>query len=432
MRSFLYRFFKLEQKNTSVRTELIAGLTSFATMAYIVIVAPAILSETGMDFRSVMIATVLAAFLSNMLIGFFGNYPFCLAPGMGLVAYFTYSVVQNDNVTWQTALGMCCISGIMLFALNFFRLTEKVMYAIPKCIRISTAAGIGLFLTFIGMQNTGIIVPHSKTIVSFGNPLNPSVILTIFGVIIITALLAKKIRGAMLLGILLNWAIGIATGLIEWNGLMDFPSFESSTFLAFEFDSLLNFKTLGVLLSFFFINLFDTSGTLMGLSEQAGFLNKKGKLPGVHKALYSNAVGTVGSSIFGTSPISFFVESASGIAEGGRSGLTSVVVGIFLFASLFFFPLASSIPPFATSPVLIVIGALMLRSVCRLDWEDPSEFIPAFLVLVTIPLTYSIATGLGMGFISYPFIKVLCQKSKDVSFVAWLLCAIFIFIFVIL
>ncbi len=306
------------------------------------------------------------------------------------------------------------------------------MYAIPQCIRVSTAAGIGLFLTFIGMQNTGIIVPHDKTLVAFGNPLNPSVILTIFGVIIITALLAKKIRGAMLLGILINWAIGISTGLIEWNGLIAMPSLESSTFLAFEFSSLNNLSTLGVLLSFFFINLFDTSGTLMGLSEQAGLLDKNGKLPKVHRALYSNAVGTVGSSILGTSPISFFVESAAGIAEGGRSGLTPIFVGLLFFVSLFFYPLASSIPPFATSPVLIIIGAMMLRSVCKLDWDDPSEFVPAFLTLVTIPLTYSIATGLGIGFVSYPFIKTLCKKGKDISLIAWLLCILFLIIFVIL
>jgi AGZA family xanthine/uracil permease-like MFS transporter len=425
----LEKFFRLQENNTTIRTELVAGITTFMTMSYIIFVNPSILSETGMDFGAVMVATIVASSTAMILMGLWVNYPIALAPGMGLNAYFTYSVCLGMGYPWQTALGAVFISGVLFLVLTFLKIRQLVVDSIPNTIKLATAAGIGLFIAFIGLQNAGLVKGNPQTLVTLGQFTQPSALLTLFGVMVIAALMQLKVRGAILYGILLNWFIGLIFGLIEYQGIFSLPPNPAPTFLKLSLSGIWSEGLLTIIFAFFFVDLFDSTGTLVGVAEQGGFIKADGSFPRVEKALTTDAAGTIAGSLMGTSTVTAYIESASGIAEGGRTGLTTVVVAILFLFSLFLSPLAKSIPTFATAPALIVVGSLMMKQLTKLPWDDVSEMIPAFAVMLFMPLTYSIANGIAIGFIFYPIVKALSGKFRDVHWLTWILCALFLFRF---
>lgn len=422
----LEKFFKLKEKNTDVKTEIIAGITTFMTMAYIIFVNPAILSKTGMDFGAVMMATVLSAGFSTILMGILANYPFALAPGMGLNAYFTYSVVMQMGYPWQTALGAVFISGVIFLILTFAKVRQLIVYSIPDGIKIATAGGIGLFITLTGMKEGGIVVGNEATLIAFNDITHHSPLLTLFGIIIIGALMAKRVKGAILIGMLATWILGIIFGVAEFQGIIGKPPDITPVLFKLDIISALNIGLFGIVFAFLFVDLFDTTGTLVGVAKQGGFIKKNNEFPNVNRALTADAVGTVVGSMLGTSTVTTYIESAAGVAEGGRTGLTSIVTGILFLLAIFISPLAQSIPPFATSPALIIVGVLMLKSITQIDWNDFTESLPAFIVIVSMPFSYSIATGISLGFIFYPLIKLLSGRGKEVSITVWILALIFI------
>lgn len=394
-------------------------------MAYAIFLNPQILSQTGMDFNACMVATILASSVACISMGFIANYPFALAPSMGLNAYFTYGIVIGEGIPWQTALGACFLAGVLFLLLTLINVRSYIINSIPVSLRQGTIGGIGIFLALIGMKNGGLIVSDPQTLVTLGNLLEPDIFLILFGVITIAALLVWKIRGAILIGIAINWLIGLAAGLIAWQGLFAMPPSLAPTFLKLDIWEAVHPKMIPIVLSFIFVAIFDTAGTLLGLAGQAGYLNEKGQLPNAKKTLYSDSFGTMAGAAFGTSPVTIYLESASGIAAGGRTGLTAVVVGLLFLFSLFLSPLATSIPHFATSPALIVIGSMMMMQIKELNWKDPSEYIPAFLILISIPLSFSIATGIALGFIVYPLTKLLSGKVFELPWIVWVISALF-------
>jgi len=428
--NFIQKYFQLSKHQTSLRTELVAACTTFSTMAYIIVINPLILSLAGMDFSSVMIATILAAALSTILMGLYAHYPFALAPGMGMNAYFTYSVVLGMHISWETALGIVFLTGVLLLILWITGLRELIVKAMPKGIKIGTTAGVGLFLVVVALSNAKIIVSHPQTLLQLGNLAEPNAYLTFVGILLITALLSWRIPGAILIGILFNWLLGLLLGIIPFKGLVDLPHFNLKTFLALDLQKALSPDLWMVTFSFLFICLFDSSGSLMGIAHQGRFLDKEGKLSRLRRALLPDGIGTFFGALLGTSPTSVYVESASGVAAGGRTGLSALFIALLFVLALFFEPLAASIPIFAVTPVLIIIGAMMMSSLKELDWEMPSDLIPGFMTLIGIPLTYSIGIGIGMGLILYPLCKLCAGKVKEVHWLVWVLAALFIFEFI--
>jgi len=426
----LEKLFKLKENNTDVKTEIIAGITTFMTMAYIIFVNPAILSKTGMDFGAVMMATVLSSGFTTILMGLLVNYPFALAPGMGLNAYFTYTVVMQMGYPWQTALGAVFISGIIFLILTFARIRQIIVYAIPENIKIATAGGIGLFITLIGMEESKIIIDNPATLVSLGDIMSPVPLMTLLGVIIIGALMARKVKGSILIGMLIIWLIGLLFGLSSFKGVIGTPPDISPVFLKLDIKGALDIGIFGIIFAFLFVDLFDTTGTLVGIAKQGGFIKENNEFPRVNRALTVDSIGTVAGSMLGTSTVTTYIESASGIAEGGKTGLTAVVTGILFLLSMFISPLAESIPVFATAPALIIVGVLMLKSITAIDWNDFTESLPAFIVIVSMPFTYSIATGISLGFIFYPLIKLFAGRYKEVSIPVYILAILFILRFV--
>jgi len=423
------KLFHLQENSTTAKTEIIAGVTTFMTMAYIIFVNPSILSQTGMDFGAVMVATVVGSALATLVMGLWVNYPFALAPGMGLNAYFTYSVVLGMGYTWQVALGAVFISGFLFLLLTLFKIRQLIVEAIPDALKVSTAAGIGLFIAFIGLQNAKLVVNQDVTLVTMGNFTSSDALLTLFGVTVIAVLMALKVRGAILFGILANWFIGLIFGLVQYQGIFSLPPDPSPTFLQLDIAGALNEGLLTIIFAFFFVDLFDSTGTLVGVAEQAGYIKPNGDFPKVDRALTTDAAGTMVGAAMGTSTITAYIESAAGVAAGGKTGLTAVTVAVLFILSLFISPLAKSIPAFATAPALIVVGSLMLKQLTKINWDDFSEVIPAFAVMIFMPLTYSIANGIAIGFILYPIIKGFSGKYKEVHWLSWILCALFLFRF---
>ena len=424
------KLFKLKENGTNVKTEFIAGITTFMTMSYIIFVNPAILSKTGMDFNAVMMATVLASGFTTILMGLLVNYPFALAPGMGLNAYFTFTVVKQMGYPWQTALGAVFISGCIFLLLTFAGIRQLIVKAIPESIKVATAAGIGLFIALIGFKEAGIIVAHKETLVALGDIVSVKAVLTVLGLIFISALYIRRIKGAILIGILTLWVIGLVFGLAEFKGFFSMPPDISPVFMKLDIKSALNIGFFGIIFAFLFVDLFDTTGTLVGVAKEAGFIKENGEFPRVGKALTVDAMGTCMGAVLGTSTITTYIESASGVAEGGKTGLTSVVTGMLFLLSVFISPIAESIPVFATAPALIFVGVLMLKSIIRIDWDDFSEVLPAFIVMVSMPFTYSIATGIALGFIFYPLTKLFAGRAREVSPAVWVLAIIFVIRFV--
>jgi AGZA family xanthine/uracil permease-like MFS transporter len=423
--SLLERYFKLAENNTTIRQEMLGGLTTFMTMAYIVVVNPQILSQAGMPAEGVVFATCISAAVATLMMGLYANYPIALAPGMSLNAYFTYSVCLGMHIPWQTALGVIFFSGILFVVLTVTRIREQIVNGIPDGLKHSTAAGIGMFIAFVGMRNAKLIVANPATFVSVGNFSDPEVQAAWLGVILTLILMSRKINGSILLGILGTTLFGILRGIAHWpTALLSMPH-PSGTLLQLDLRSALHLGLLEIVFVFLFVDLFDNVGTLVGVCEQAGFL-KDGKIPRVGRILLADGVGTVFGSLTGTSTVTSYIESAAGVAAGARTGLSNVFVSVLFLAAMFCSPIAAAIPGFATAPALILVGALMMQSIARVQWADFTEAFPAFMTVVAMPLTFSIATGLSLGVIAYTAAKVASGKYREVSTVLWILTALFI------
>jgi len=436
MKNALENFFKLKDLNTNIKTEIIAGLTTFMTMAYIIFVNPAMISQTGMDFSSAMTATCISAAIATIIMGLYANYPIALASGMGENAFFTYTVCITMGVSWQTGLGCVFIGGIIFIILTLTRMRQLLMESIPSSMRYGIASGIGIFIAFIGIIDAGLVKAHPSTFVTIGNIISLPSLLAMFGLIVTGVLLVKKIKGAILWGILITALAGIFLGIVRYQGFVSMPPSMAPTFFKMNVIGALNMGFLSVIFIFLFMDMFDTVGTLAGVAEIGGFM-KGGKFPRSGKALFSDAVGTCVGAACGTPTVTSYIESASGIAAGGRSGLTSVVTGLVFLAALFFSPLIKMIGggyltdsgvllhPI-TAPSLIIVGSMMLQSITRIDWKDYTESLPAFLTILIIPFTSSIATGIAFGFISYSALKLFTGRGREVSWLVYILSALFI------
>lgn len=426
--NFLEKIFKITDNNSSVRVELLAGLTTFLAMSYIIFVNPNILSEAGLDWGAVFVATCIASAFGCILMGVVANYPIALAPGMGLNAYFTYTVCQGMGVPWQVALAAVCVSGIVFVIFSVLKIREAIINGIPQSLKFAIGAGIGLFLTLIGMENAGIAVDHPKTLLTLGVISSPEVLLSLLGFFIIVALDHFRIRGAIIISILSITVLAIIfhVGDAEFKGVVgDIPSI-APTLMQMDFKSLFTPALLSVIFVFFLVDLFDSTGTMIGVAHRAGLLNEKGELPRLNRALLADSSAIVAGSALGTSSVTAYVESAAGVAAGGRTGLTSIVVGLLFLAALWFSPLVGSVPKFATAPALIFVGILMMKSCLEINWNDLTEAAPAFLTIAFMPFTYSIANGIAMGFISYTIVKALCGKAREVPIMVWIVSALWV------
>ncbi len=430
---FLERTFHLREKGTSVRTEIMAGITTFMTMAYIIFVNPSICSETGMPFAALMYATIASSILATVLMAFLANYPFALAPGMGLNAYFTYSVVLGMGMPWQTALGAVFISGVVFVILSVSRVREQIVNAVPSTLKSAIGAGIGLFIAFIGLKGSGIVVSDPSTYLAVGKLTNPNTVVTIIGLVITSILLVRGVRGAILYGILISTAIAIPFGVTTFpKGIVQWPSLSAWEPILFKLDigGALSWGIFDIIFAFVFVDMFDTVGTLIGVSTRGGFLDEKGRLPRADKALLVDAIGTVGGALFGTPTVTTYVESAAGVAAGGRTGLTALTTAVCFALAAFFLPIVSIVPEAATAPALILVGVMMMGAITNINWSEFSEAIPALLTLAGMPFTFSIANGIAFGFISYSVIKLLSGKGREVHWIIHLLALLFILRFI--
>ena len=440
-------FFKLKENNTTVKKEIVAGITTFMTMAYILAVNPDILSATGMNKHGVFVASVIASVVATVLMGLCANYPFGLAPGMGLNAFFAYTVVLKMGYSWQFALAAVFVEGIIFILLTLCNVREALFNAIPKCMKYSVSAGIGLFIAFVGLKNAGVVVAESSTFVALGNMTSPQTVLCMLGVVLTVILMKRNVKGAMLIGILGTWFLGIIAQFTGWyvvdpsigqfSMLPDFSAqgslFGGLSEVAFKLPKMSEifgsaesiFTFIVVVFSFLFVDLFDTLGTLMGVATKAGYLNEKGELPRIKQAFFADAVGTSVGALLGTSTVTTFVESTAGVMEGGRTGLTALSTAACFALSLFLAPIFLAIPSFATAPALIVVGILMLDGIFEVDFSDMSEALPAFLTMIMMPFTASIAEGIIFGGISYVLIKVFTGKKNEVSVMMYILAVLF-------
>ncbi len=427
----LEKHFKLSEHNTNVRTEVIAGITTFMTMGYIIMVNPDILSATGMDFGALITATCLSAAISTIFMALYANYPFALAPGMGLNAFFAFTVVLGMGLSWEAALGAVFINGVIFLLLTLTTAREALFNAIPMNLKLATSVGIGLFIAFIGFTQAGIVVEDPDTYLALGNFHDPQVLLAIFGLIVAGLLLARGVRGALLISILITSFAGMVLGIVPWpEGVISPPPSLVPIFSRMDIKGALKFGLIPIIFTFTFVDIFDTMGTLVGVASKAKMLDKEGRLPRINRALAVDAVGTVAGAVLGTSTVTTYVESASGVAEGGRTGLTSLITGLLFILALFFSPIVAAIPGAATAPALILVGLFMMEPVLRINLSDYTEAIPAFLTIILMPLTYSIAEGLVMGVLSYVIIKLVSGRFKDVSPVMLFLGIFFIIRFI--
>ncbi|MEW5865715.1 MAG: NCS2 family permease [Bacillota bacterium] len=431
---FLESVFHLKQNRTNVRTEIIAGVTTFMTMAYIIIVNPSILGNTGMDVGAVMVATILGTALGTLIMAFYANYPFAMAPGMGLNAFFAFTVVLGMGISWQTALAAVFVDGVIFLILTLLPVRRAIINGVPMTLKLAVSVGIGLFIAFIGFQEAGIIVKNPATLVGLGSITSPNVLLSLFGLAVMGLLISRKVKGSLLLGILITTIVGMIFRLnpapAGLAGIVGAPPSLAPTFLKMDFRGLLDVGLITVIFTFTFVDLFDTAGTLIGVSTKAGFLNEKGELPRADQALLADAVGTIGGAVFGTSTVTTYIESASGVAEGGRTGLTAVTVAALFLLSLFFAPLVKLIPAAATAPALVIVGIYMMEPVVKINFTDFTEAIPAFLAIVMMPFAYSIAEGLVFGVLAYVIIKMLAGRAKEISVTMWVLAVLFVIRFI--
>ena len=421
----LERVFHLSENQTTVRRELLAGLTTFMTMAYVVVVNPRILSEAGMPVEGVLFATCISAALATLVMGVWANYPIALAPGMSLNAYFTYSIVLGRGVPWQTALGVVLLSGLLFLLLTLTKVREQIVNGIPDCLKHGTAAGIGLFIAFIGFRNANIIVANSATFVGLGKMSDRQVILALVGVLLIAILVARRVGSAILIGIIAITLAGIPLGVSHWPAHVFSLPHPGGTFLKLDLRSAAKLGLGELIFVFFFVDLFDNVGTLVGVCEEGGFL-VDGKLPRASRALLADAFGTIFGALTGTSTVTSYVESAAGVAAGARTGLGNLLIAALFLAAMFCAPIVAAIPSYATAPALILVGALMCGAVARVKWSDFTDAVPAFLTLIGTPLTFSIATGLSMGLLSFTFLKLFTGRHKEISPLIWVLSVLFL------
>jgi AGZA family xanthine/uracil permease-like MFS transporter len=422
----LEEYFQFRQLGADWRTEALAGLTTFLTMAYIVFVNPSILSAAGMPATAVTAATCLCAAGGSLLMGALARYPVALAPGMGINAYFAYTVVKGMGVCWQVALGAVFVSGILFLLLTAAGVQQRIVAAIPLELHASVAAGIGLFLALIGLRNAGIVVPNPETTVALGNLREPNTLLAVFGLLVIAALSAWGVRAAMLLGILATTAVGAAFGLTRWQaGSLGWSEMWAAAF-QLKVGPALGAGLLEIIFVFYFVVLFDNVGTLIGVAKKAGLLDSAGRLPRTGTMLGVAGAATVGGALAGTSPVVCYIESAAGVSAGGRTGVAAIVTGLLFIGALLAAPLAGFIPAAATAPALVVVGSLMVATVAEVRWSDPVLAMPAFLTMITIPLTSSIANGIALGFIAYAALKLLRGQGRQVSWLVYLLAALFV------
>ncbi len=423
--SAVEKFFKLKEHGTSVRVEAMSGLTTFLAMAYITIVNPSILSETGMDFGAVFVATCIAAAFGTIVMGLYANYPIALAPGMGQNAFFTFSVVLGMGHSWQTALGAVFISGVIFIAFSVLPVREWLINAIPRNLKLGMAAGIGLFLGSIALQNAGIVVDHPAKLVTLGDLTSFEPMLCIAAFVLIAALSARKVRGAVIIGILAAALVGWLTGNVEFKGFVALPPSPAPVLLQLDIAAAFQWSMVTVILSMLIVDVFDTAGTLIGVTSRAGLLDEKGRLARLRPALLADSSATVVGALAGTSSTTSYIESATGVEAGGRTGLTAVVCGLLLLACLFLAPLAQSVPAYATAAALLFVACLMARSLADIDWANITESAPAVIAALAMPLTYSISEGIGLGFITYVLIKLISGKASDCSLAAYVIAAIF-------
>ena len=428
---FFEKQFKLSENGTNVRTEILAGLTTFMTMGYILAVNPPMLEEAGMEIGAVFSATAIAAFIGCVMMAFLANYPFGLAPGMGLNAFFTYTVVFGMEKTWQFAMTAVFLEGIIFLILSLFSVREAIFNAIPMNLKKAVSVGIGLFIALIGFVNAGIVVKEGGTIVNLGNLTSSGPLLALIGLIITGFLLARGVKGALFFGILATTLIGIPMGVTPmpngtFLGIFSAPPSLAPGLLQFEWDQIFTWDMLLVVFTFLFVDIFDTVGTLIGVSSKAKMLDEDGKLPRVGKALLADAIGTTAGAMLGTSTVTTYVESASGVAEGGRTGLTALSTGFMFLLALILAPLFGMIPGAATAPVLIIVGLFMMSPIQEIDLEDYTEAIPAFLTIIMMPFAYSIAEGIVFGMVSYVALKLISGRGKEVTPVMYLLAGLFI------
>jgi AGZA family xanthine/uracil permease-like MFS transporter len=426
--SALDKYFKLGEHGTTVRTEVLAGITTFLTMAYIMFVNPSILGDAGMPKGSVFVATCLIAALGSVLMGLYANYPIAVAPGMGLNAYFAYVVVLGMGYTWQAALGAVFVSGCLFLLVTIFRIRDQIINGIPASIRVAITVGIGLFLALIALKSAGVVVESKATLVTLGDLHSPSVILFTLGFFLIVVLDRLRVPGAILIGILAVTVASFIFGGNQFQGVFSAPPSMAPTFLQLDIKSALSSGFLNVVLVFFLVELFDATGTLMGVAKRAGLL-VPGKMERFHRSLLADSGAIFAGSLLGTSSATAYVESASGVQAGGRTGLTAVTVAVLFLACLFIAPLAGSVPAYATAPALLFVACLMLKELTEVDWADTTEAIPAAITAVMMPFTYSIANGLAFGFISYAAIKLFTGRAREVHWMVWIIAALFLFKF---
>lgn len=426
------KFFKLEEKGTTFKTEILAGITTFLTMAYILIVNPLILSDAGMDMGSVFMATAIASAIATLVMAFVANLPIALAPGMGLNAFFAYTVVLGMGFSWQMALAAVFIEGLIFIVLSLFNVREKIINAIPMNIKKAISVGIGLFIAFIGLQNAGIVVDNGATLVSLGDMTSGGALLAVIGIIIIAALLFFKIKGAILIGILATTIVGFFTGnTVLPTGASWLPPSMAPTFLQFDFSQLFSLDMIIVIATFLFVDIFDTAGTLIGVTTKGKMTNPDGTIPKVKQALLADSIGTTVGAMLGTSTVTSYIESSAGITEGGRTGLTSATTGVLFLLAMFLSPLFLMVPAAATASALIVVGLFMTTAIKDIDFSDYTESLPAFLTMVMMPLAYSISDGIMFGVISYVLLKLVTKRHKELGVAPIILAIIFIIKFLI-
>lgn len=421
------KFFKLKENGTNVKSEIIAGITTFMTMAYILAVNPSILSATGMDKGAVFTATVVSSIVATLIMGLLANLPFALAPGMGLNAFFAYTVVLGMGYSWQTALTAVFIEGIIFLVLTIFNVREAIVNSIPLNMKRAISVGIGLFIAFIGLQNSKIIINNDATLISLGDITSGSPLLAIIGLLITSLLLAYNVKGAILIGILLTTLIGIPMGITQLSPYASFapPSLEPVAF-KLDFANILHPNMFIVLFTFLFVDMFDTVGTLVGVCTKANMLTKGGEVPRCKQALFADAVGTIFGACMGTSTVTTYVESASGVAEGGKTGLTAVVVAILFTISLFLSHIFLLIPSAATAPALIIVGLFMMTPILEIDLTDYTEAIPSFVCIIFMPFAYSIAEGITFGILAFTLLKLLTGRTKEITLFTWILAALLV------
>ena len=425
----LKEWFKFSERNTSFSTETLAGLTTFVTMAYIIIVNPAILSKTGMDFNGVFIATIVASMIGTLIMGIFANYPIAIAPGMGMNAYFAFAVVIGMGIAWQQALGTVFIASVIFVVLSFTKFRQALINSIPTSLKQGIGAGIGLFVTFIGLQSSKLVISSPATIVTLGNLSDPTTFLSIIGLLISLVLMVNNVKGALFIGMILTSIIAFFQGLIVVPAsLFSLPTGLEHTFMQMDIQGALDNGLYAIIFTFLIVTLFDTTGTMLGIGSQAGLIKADGEFPNVRGALLADAFGSTFGALLGTSPTSSYVESGAGVAAGGRTGFSSVVVALLFGLMLFCAPIAQMLAsiPAVTAPALIIVGFLMMNGLKLIDWNDMEEAVPAFLTLFMMPMSYSITTGVGVGFIVYPLLKIFRGKARQVHPLMYLFMVLFI------